>query len=59
MPPATSTARTCKINDEDYRKLLLHLPGLGNNKLLYIVPLVLFAKCYISVKKYLIRKAKT
>ena len=58
MPPTSSTARTYKINDEDYRKLLLHLPGLSNNKLLYIVLLLLFAKCFISVNECLIRKAK-
>ena len=38
----------------------LHLPNFSNNKLTYIVILLLpFAKCFISVNKYLIRKCKT
>ena len=32
--PTTSTERTYKINDKGYKKLLLHLPNFGNNKLL-------------------------
>ena len=58
--PTTSTERTYKINGKGYKKLFLHLPNFGNNKLLYIVVLLLlFAKFYISVNKCFIRKAKT
>ena len=58
--PTTSTGTTNKINDDDYKKLFLNLPNFRNNKLLYIVTLLLpFAKCFISVNKYLIRTAKT
>ena len=58
--PTTSTGRTKKKNDKDYKKLFLYFPNFSNNKLLYIVILLLpFAKCFISVNKYLIRIAKT
>ena len=39
---------------------ILHLANFSNNKLLYIVVLLLpFAKCFISANECLIRKAKT
>ena len=58
--PTKVTGRACKVNDEDYKKRLLHLPNFSNNKLLYIFILLLpFAKCFISVNKCLIRKTKT
>ena len=58
--PTASTGRTYKINDGDYKNLLLHLPDFRNKRLLYIVILLVpFAKCFISVNKYLIRKTKT
>ena len=59
-PSTTSTGRTYKINDKYYRKLFLHVSDVSNNKLLYIVILQLpFEKCFISVNKCLITKAKT
>ena len=58
--PATSTARAYKVNDENYKKLFLHLTNFSNNKLSYIAILLLpFAKYFISVGKCLIRNAKT
>ena len=39
---------------------ILHLPNFSKNKLLYVViSLLPFAKCFISVNKCLVRKAKT
>ena len=55
--PITSTGRTYKINNEDYKKLFLHLPNFVDSALSYIVVLLLhFAKCLISVNKCLFRK---
>ena len=54
------SGRTYKINDVSYKKQFLHLPDFVNNKILYIVILLLHsAKCFISVNKLLIRKLKT
>ena len=48
------------INSCYIQREILHLPNFSNNKLLYIVILLLpFAKCFISVNKYLIGKCKT
>ena len=57
--PTTSAGRTYKINNEDYKKLFLHLQNFSNNKLLYIAILLFpFAKCFTSVNKCLIRNLK-
>ena len=54
-----STGRAYKKNCKDYKKLILHLPNFSNNKLLYMVILLLpFAKCLFSVNKCLIRKGQ-
>ena len=59
-PPTASTERTYKINDEDYKIVILHVPDFSNNKRLCIVILLPpFRKCFISVNKLLLRKAKT
>ena len=56
----TSTGRTYKITDEDYKKLFLYLPNFNNNQLLHIVILLLpFVRSSISVSKCLIKKTKT
>ena len=56
----TSTGRTYKITDEDYKKLFLYLPNFNNNQLLHIIILLLpFARNFISVSKCLIKKTKT
>ena len=57
--PTTSSGRTYKINNEDYKKLFLHLQNFSNNKLLYIAILLFpFAECFTSVNKCLTRNLK-